>query len=222
MARILRKRRSPAAIAIIVDGKDEKWYIEKVRQHYPCDKIRKIKIEPNLPSAKKINELFSLAKEKIEAHYNRVILFIDLDEPLKDNNEFNTFKDWYGKYLQAIAGKLPPRSRHSWLDKVLIVINNPCLEYWYLLHFRKTNKFYDAFEPELKADLRKIACMENYEKSESFYNQSPDIYHRLGAEEGIATARKNSSPFDLTTCRSNGCSEMHHLFDFLDRDLPAL
>lgn len=82
MARILRKRRSPAAIAIIVDGKDEKWYIEKVRQHYPCDKIRKIKIEPNLPSAKKINELFSLAKEKIEAHYNRVILFIDLDEPL--------------------------------------------------------------------------------------------------------------------------------------------
>lgn len=82
MARILRKRRSPAAIAIIVDGKDEKWYIEKVRQHYSCDKIRKIKIEPNLPSAKKINELFSLAKEKIEAHYNRVILFIDLDEPL--------------------------------------------------------------------------------------------------------------------------------------------
>lgn len=64
MARILRKRRSPAAIAIIVDGKDEKWYIEKGRQHYPCDKIRKIKIEPNLPSAKKINELFSLAKEK--------------------------------------------------------------------------------------------------------------------------------------------------------------
>ena len=82
MARILRKRRSPAAIAIIVDGKDEKWYIGKVRQHYPCDKIRKIKIEPNLPSAKKINELFSLAKEKIEAHYNRVILFIDFDEPL--------------------------------------------------------------------------------------------------------------------------------------------
>lgn len=102
------------------------------------------------------------------------------------------------------------------------MINNPCLEYWYLLHFRKTNKFYDAFEPELKADLRKIACMENYEKSESFYNQSPDIYHRLGAEEGIATARKNSSPFDLTTCRSNGCSEMHRLFDLLDRDLPAL
>lgn len=93
MARILNKRRSPAAIAIFVDGKDEKWYVEKVRQHYPCDKIRKIKIEPNLPSAKKINELFSLAKEKIEAHYNRVILFIDLDEPLKDNNEFNTFKD---------------------------------------------------------------------------------------------------------------------------------
>ncbi len=102
------------------------------------------------------------------------------------------------------------------------MINNPCLEYWYLLHFRKTNKFYDAFEPELKADLRKIACMENNEKSESFYNQSPDIYHRLGAEEGIATARKNSSPFDLTACRSNGCSEMHRLFDFLDRDLPAL
>ena len=104
MARILRKRRSPAAIAIIVDGKDEKWYIEKVRQHYPCDKIRKIKIEPNLPSAKKINELFSLAKEKIEAHYNRVILFIDLDEPLLTLSKIgmaNTCKPLPGNCLRG-------------------------------------------------------------------------------------------------------------------------
>lgn len=212
MARQKNKRESNITISIIVDGKDEKWYVEKVKENYPCPNLKSIKIDPQLPQRKKINELFDLAETKVKEGYNHVILLIDFDEPNKDPKEYNNFKNYYNKYLNALnQGK-----SNNWMKKITVIVNNPCLEYWYLLHFRNTTKFYSKFDPDLKNDLRKIAVLSDYEKSEDYYNKKPDIYNRLNRSGGLEKARKNAKSFNISTCRSEGCSEMKVLFDLFD------
>lgn len=101
MARKCKTRKSNSAIAIIVDGQDEKWYVNKVKENYPCEALKPIKIKPELPQKKKVQKLFDFAKSKLEEGYTYVILIFDMDGPLKDVEEFNKFKELYDKYLCA-------------------------------------------------------------------------------------------------------------------------
>ena len=60
---------------------------------------------------------------------------------------------------------------------VVVVVNNPCLEFWFLLHFEVTTKYYNtcySAESQLKKHLK------NYEKSIKFFTkQNDDIYLKL-------------------------------------------
>lgn len=217
MARTTNNRKSKISIALVVDGKDEKWYMAKVKEHYPCAALSTVKIKPELPTHKKVQELFDLAKSKLNEEYSYVILIFDLDEPLKDAKELAKFNELYQKYLLAKENKLSEqqKKKYGWMKNLLLIINNPCLEYWYLLHFSKTTKHYADYAT-LFSDLKKIPELAKYEKSDGYYNNHPDIYERLGGDNGLKTARKNAVPFDNTICNSQGCSEMNFIFDFLD------
>ncbi len=218
MARQLKRIGFVNTLAVIVDGKDEKWYLEKVKKHYPCDKLREIRIEPNLPQEKGVKDLFELAKEKVEQNYGMVMLFLDFDDIMASKDEMRTFKDLYSKWLEATAN--PTRkSKYSWMAKMRVIVNNPCLEYWYLLHFKKTTKFYERYEPHLKQELRKQPGMQQYEKKEDYYNRLPDIYQRLTEHGSLEAARKNAEDFDLNTYMQRGTSEIFKLFDYFDNEL---
>lgn len=143
MARSKKIRSGREAVAIVVDGKDEKWYINKVKLNYPCIAIKLIKVKPELPERKKVQELFDFAKSKLDEEYTFVVLIIDMDEPLKDAKELTKFGALYTKYLLAQDNKLTGRqkTKYGWMSKMLIIVNNPCLEYWYLLHYHQTTKF---------------------------------------------------------------------------------
>ena len=216
MARIIKKRASKESIAIIVDGKDEKWYISNVKNHYPCTAIKSMKIKPELPERKKVQELFDLAESKLNEGYTFVILIIDLDEPLKDDTEYNKFKELYGKYILVQDNKLSGRQKsgYGWMSKLLVIINNPCLEYWYLLHFSKKTKFFANYQ-SLLIELKKIPILSEYDKSEDYYNKKPNIYERL--ESTLKDARNNAIRFNLDNCKRQGCSEMNRLFDYFDK-----
>jgi len=60
---------------------------------------------------------------------------------------------------------------------VNVIVNNPCLEYWFLLHFDPSGKTYrncDEVTVKLKRHLR------DYEKSERYFKKKDnDIYIRL-------------------------------------------
>ncbi|MDE6643295.1 MAG: RloB family protein [Muribaculaceae bacterium] len=216
MARIVKKRYSKQSVAIIVDGNDEKWYIDNVKKHYSCNAIRSMKIKPDLPQRKKVQELFNLAESKLNEEYTFVILIIDLDEPLKDVSEYSKFKYLYSKYLLAKNNELTGRqnSKYGWMSKILIIINNPCLEYWYLLHFNKITRFYADYQ-SLLPELKKIPILSQYDKCEDYYNKKPNIYERL--ENALNVARNNAIQFNLDDCNSQGCSEMNLLFDYFDK-----
>lgn len=217
MARKCNPRPSHNAVALIVDGKDEKWYIDKVKDHYPCEALKTIKVKPELPVRKKVQELFDFAENKLNEEYTYVVLIIDMDEPLKDSKEFNTFQDLYEKYVAAHNNSLVGRqkTKYGWMNKLLLIVNNPCLEYWYLLHYRKTTKFFADFA-ELQTELRRIPELSQYKKCENYYNCHPDIYIRLERNNVLINARNNAVPFNICNCKTQGCSEMNLMFNYFD------
>lgn len=208
MSRQTKPRKLNNTIAVIADGKTEKWYLESVKAHYRHDSLKGIRIEPQLPQKKQIEELVNMAKGKVQEGYPTVILIVDFDEILANDCEFVRFKQFY----QVYSG-----SEHSsWMNNVLLVVNNPCLEYWYLLHFKQTDKFYNTYT-DLKKDLLKQ--LSDYDKSKDYYCSTPDIFTRLGGEKGLSDARKNVKPFlpfDIQTCKEKGVSEMSKIFDYFD------
>lgn len=211
-----KKIQTKFSLAVIADGETEKWYLEKVKQHYASNRLKRIKVVPELPQKKKVKELFDFAKEKLSSEYSYTILIIDLDEILKDSREFEAFRTMYEKYMQVKEGKISPRQKatYGWMTKLLIVVNSPCLEYWYLLHFDKIQKFYNDYA-SLLPDLKRKKSFENYDKGKDFYNQNPDIYIRLG-EARLKAARKNAVPFELERAKEAGFSEMYKIFDYFD------
>ena len=217
MARELNKRKAEVAIALIVDGEDEKWYINKVKEHYPCEAVKSIKVKPELPERKKVQELFDFAKNKLDKGFSFVILVFDFDGPLKDHREMVKFKELYLKYLAAQNNTLTGRQKslYGWMKDMLCIVNNPCLEYWYLLHYRKTTRFYLDFAA-LRPDLSKIPEFAQYDKSEEYYNCHPDIYERLAKNNGLEKARRNAVRFDINNCTNHGGSEMNLIFDYFD------
>ncbi len=222
MGRVTKNRSLNNSLAIIADGKDERWYLDKVKEHYKCDRLKAIKINPTLPQKKKVKDLFELAKEKVAAEYSKVILLVDMDCIVSDPDEFERFKILYERYLMIVDDDVfnafpdKQKKEEGWMRKVTVVVNNPCLEYWFLLHFKKTTKYYGRYEPELKADLRKCRGLEKYEKAEDYYKNTPDIYNRLEKYGSLEAARLNSLPFELGKAKERGCSEMGQLFDYFD------
>lgn len=217
-------RKTRPAVAMIVDGRDEVLYLEQAKKYY--SKVRPslaAKIKPELPTeGKKIGELFAYAKELLSQEYTHVILIIDFDDPLSKEAEFSQFMTYYGWYQKAHDGKTKldtkQQEKYGWMSHLTLVVNNPCLEYWYLLHFAKGNitKFYQRYSPELESDVRQLPGFDRYDKSKAFYTNNPDIFTRLGGLDGLAHARSFKQDFRLETCREQGVSEMRKVFDYFD------
>lgn len=54
--RRIKRRSAEKSIAVIIDGKDEKWYLETIKEHYPNVAMKKTTIKPDLPQKKSVEE----------------------------------------------------------------------------------------------------------------------------------------------------------------------
>lgn len=78
-------------------------------------------------------------------------------------------------------------------NNVTIVVNNPCLEFWLLLHFEKTSRH---FSNCAKAETQLKKHLADYEKTRRYYTrQDNDIYLKL--KPYLHTALKNASALGL-------------------------
>lgn len=215
MARKQLLRQPKPAIVVIVDGDDEKWYISQARSYYPNNAVRSIKIKPELVQHKRCRDLFESAHQRIDDGASSVFLVLDLDTIRKDAKDFNDFHNLYAQYLSVKAGN---RSRsNKWMERLIVIVNNPCLEFWYLLHFKPTTKCYNDYIA-IRRDIRSINVLSDYDKSQDYYYNTPDIFTRLGGIKGLEKARLNSKglTFNIATCNQTGISEMASLFNFFD------
>ena len=193
---------SKTKFVIIVDGDCEYWYFKMLKRN---EKTLAADLKPEIPQKKKLKKQFEKVIEESN-HYDKVFWIVDYDvihnESRASKNGAETPKQAFKKYVSQLAKKY---------KYVVIIINNPCLEFWILLHFETTGKYFDNCEDATK-QLKKH--LPDYEKTSKYYTkQDNDIYLRLKPKLNDAIANANKlKMFDLDN-PDTAITQMHLLFE---------
>ena len=155
------------SFAVVVDGETEYWYLEKLKYN---ERDVNFDITPKILQKKNIKQQYKLVTELSEGEYDKVFWIVDLDVLLKEERE----KKNSTSSLQQFLNYYKSLSKQK---KIVVIVNNPCLEYWFLLHFQKTNK---VFTSCADAEKQVSQHLQGYEKTEKFFKKSNnDIYKQL-------------------------------------------
>ncbi|MBP5455114.1 MAG: RloB domain-containing protein [Paludibacteraceae bacterium] len=212
--RKIKKEIQPVGYVLIADGETEQWYVELMKKHYNI----RVKLQPEL-SCHSIKKQYELVKESIDKGYEHVFWIIDFDSIQKENNEAknkgSVLQEFKRVYFEA-------KNALKWKDRLTIIVNNPCLEYWFYLHqHSESNRYFAQYETDLLPILRKFdvggRLFDKYNKSHQDYFGKPDLFKRLLPYlKKIDFQRLRS--FDFQTCNSESVSEMYKLFESLNID----
>lgn len=185
--------------SFVVDGECEIWYLQMLRKN---ENLLNINIRPELPQKKKLSDQFKMVTELAEES-EKVFWIVDFDSINKETQEskkgYKTTLQQFKEYCNQASGN------------VIVVLNNPCLEFWFLLHYKQTKKYFSTYT-ELEKELKKYLF--DYQKKEKYFkNSRQDIYKRLQSllETAITNAKQAGNfNFDNT---HKGISEMHRIFE---------
>jgi hypothetical protein len=154
--------------AFVVDGECEFWYFQMLKRN---ERAISVDLKPEIPQKKKLSDQFDKTVE-LSKYYDKVFWIVDFDvinsetrlAPKGTKTAIVEFKN----YCDAINKK------HK---NIIVIINNPCLEYWFLLHYEASSKYFESCEDVTK-QLKKH--LPEYSKTKFFYTkQDNDIYLKL-------------------------------------------
>ncbi len=170
-----QKRQGKPAYAIIIEGETEYWYFQKLKEH---ERKLIVNIKPTIPKGKKLSELFEKVIEEAKRdELTKVFWIIDLDKVIRDRKV-----EELRKYLSMLESKE--------YSNVITILNNPCLEFWFLLHFQKTTKYYQRCHKAIDELKKHLA---DYSKNKKYFTKkNNDIYLRLKPhlEKALKNTRK--------------------------------
>ena len=161
--------KSKPTFAFVVDGNCEFWYIQMLKRN---ERSINVKLKPEIPQKKKLVDQFEQVIE-LSKDYDKVFWIIDFDVINRETRLarkgtktlLQEFKEYFDKIEEEYKGV------------IIIIINNPCLEYWILLHFETTSRYFDTCD-EATRHLKRY--LPDYEKTRLFYTrQDNDIYLKL-------------------------------------------
>ena len=176
------KRKTNPAFAIVADGETEIWYLQMMKQN---ERQVRLTIKPELPKKKRIEDQCELVCKLAQEEYDKVFWIVDLDQIKKEQRDMLSKKK-KGKGSKK-SKKDPMRTFIECREKVLhgkkyakrvrVIVNNPCLEFWFLLHFICTTESFDDYNM-VKKELKKY--MKDYDKNKDYYKaENNDIYLKL-------------------------------------------
>lgn len=195
--------------AIVVDGKCEVWYFQMLKRF---EKDLSININPtiatNLDLTRQIKIIKNYLTEENYDIYEKIFWVVDFDVIEKESKtKFEIFKIFYD-YIQ---------NKHP--QKVVVIINNPCLEFWFLLHYKDTSKPFSNCE-QAEKELKKFKEFESFEKTQNYFVNGKDIYKRT--KENLETAIRYSKKlgrFDIENPYKTVC-EMWKFFE--DKNIKSI
>lgn len=203
-------RKNPAksrpGFAFVVDGECEVWYLQMLKRN---ERSLNVNIEPKIPQRKNLHDQFEMVCNLAE-DYTKVFWIIDFDCILSETKECETGKQTPLNLFKDYCTKL---KSGKYKAKVVTIINNPCLEYWYLLHFESTSKYFENCEKLLKY-LKKKPVLKDYKKNRDYYiKENNDIYLRLKPyiNDAIINAKKIRAFNIDDPCQ--GVAEMYLFFE---------
>ncbi|HTN37620.1 MAG TPA: RloB family protein [Arachidicoccus sp.] len=181
--RRLRKKRfqTRPAYAFVVDGDTEIWYLQMLKRNEPKINVR---IDPQMPNKKKLEEQFNFVAELANKEYSKIFWIVDFDAIIKESKEVAPGKKTSIRQFMDFRSRLLTK-----FTNVVVIVNNPCLEYWLLLHFENTSKHFDNCS---KSEERLKRYLKDYEKTWKYFTkQDNDIYLKL--KPYIKTAIQNAT-----------------------------
>ncbi|HLR50176.1 MAG TPA: RloB family protein [Candidatus Sphingobacterium stercoripullorum] len=191
------------AYALVVDGETELWYLNMLKRNEPTIRVN---IKPEIPSKKSIKDLFKLVLELLDQEYTKVFWIIDLDTLLKEANETRNSSETQLYKLLGFRDRVI--ASHPAVE---IIINNPCLEFWFLLHFEQTSKQYTNC---LNAEKQLKKYLADYQKNRKYFTkQNNDIYIKLRPFLMNAIANSRLFGFFDNNNPQKALSEMKALFE---------
>ncbi len=194
--------KSKTKYAIVLEGECEHWYIQMLKRN---ERQLGFDLKPEIPQKKKISDQYEQVKELAKT-YDKVFWMIDCDVVAAESRltakGTESPADLLKKHIAEVEAK--------YSDRIVVIRNNPCLEYWLLLHFEETAAPFHSCEA---AGKRLKGHLPTYEKSRNFFTkQDKDIYLQLkgNLEEAVKRATKieKTAKADLTAT----ISQMHLLF----------
>lgn len=187
--------------AFVVDGETEVCYLQMLKRN---ERDLAISIEPKLPNKKTLADQYKLVQSLAE-YYTKVFWIVDYDVIRKETWEAKpgteTSEQQFIKFRKSARA----------LGNVFVIVNDPCLEFWLLLHFVKTARPFGKCSP-VEKELAKH--MEGYEKTQKYYTkQNQDIYLRLKDNLSQAVERaERLGPYDENNTARAVC-EMNQFFN---------
>lgn len=139
------------AFAIVVDGETEVWYLQMLKRN---ERDIRVSIKPEIPNKKSMEEQYNLVCDLSNKEFTKVFWVIDLDTVIKEEKEAPKGKKSPLKIFEEYRANLSEN-----YPNVVVVVNNPCLEFWFLLHFEKTSKYFNTCsgaEAQLKKTLKEL------------------------------------------------------------------
>ncbi len=177
------KRKLKPNYIVLVDGESEISYINNIKPNG-------VSVLPEIPLKKSLKKMYKIFKEKLkQADY--VFWIIDLDVVIRENN-INLLKE----YLQNYSDN--------------IIINNPCLEYWFYLHFKKNRNFTNRCA-DVETAIKRLenTVLHNYKKNKNMQQ----LVEKLSPYLENAYKNAKEREFDIENILS--CSQMFKIFDRL-------
>lgn len=185
-------------IAVVGDGQTEKIYFDKLKD---VEGLRNVSLKPDLPkSVGSYKGVFDKAESLYEQGYDEVYCLIDIDKVLSDN---------------TLAKYLTDKKR---IEKKGIIVfeSNPCIEFWFLLHFVRTTKPFSNCE-SVEKDLQKY--LPNYTKNQQYLVQA-NIYKLL--QPNLSKAIENGEWIKENHLENDYNSSKSEIFKLIKILLPEL
>jgi RloB-like protein len=185
-------------IAVVGDGQTEKIYFDKLKE---VEGLRNVSLKPDLPkSVGSYKGVFDKAESLYAEGYDEVYCLIDMDKVLSDN---------------TLAKYLTDKKR---IEKKGIIVfeNNPCIEFWFLLHYVRTTKPFANCE-SVEKELQKY--MPNYAKNQQYLVQS-NIYKTL--KPNLLNAFENGKWIEENQIENEYNSSKSEVYKLIKILLPEL
>lgn len=201
------KRKLPARgkpkVAVVVDGETEAWYLTMLNRNEPSSKFQ---IKPEIPQRKSLSEQYEKV-DRLSKDYDQVIWIVDMDVILKETREARR------GHPRPLEEFLKYMSHLNFISNVTVIINHPCIEIWFLLHFEFTQA---SFNDCVSAESRLKKYLKDYSKTQKYFTkEGDDIYLKVRKMQPDAIRNsKRMDEFDPDN-PSIGLSGMHKLFEIL-------
>ncbi len=186
--RKMQKLRAGTGV-IVGEGLTEQHYFQHIKTKFGFD----CQVQPRFCRQ---NSIYKIEKKIKELIPNKVVIICVFDADVSKRDDAEKQK------IQSLKQKYRKNSYVKFCDSL------PSIEYWFLLHFKETNKHFHNAE-KAEEELKKYIL--NYEKEEKFLENSKWVEDMCGnnrLEQAISRA-KQFSPAD------GSYSNIHMAFDVL-------